>query len=169
MPAFHRPSGKKDTDFFGLDYDRHTRPAHLALFFPQYDWLPTDVRRLLLPFVPSPPAFTLPTVAEPPATVRQTWKTWQGSRSVEESEDVPLRLRLTAREAEHDLRAVLRLVEAGRVRVSDKKRQPTAASQKAVAEVLQGGDFYTAEDQDESNYDPAFNLTIKAFAWTTWR
>ena len=51
------------------------------------------------------------------------------------------------------------------MRVSDKKRQPTAASQKAVAEVLAGGDFYTVEDQEEWKDDPAFDLTIKAFAW----
>ncbi len=163
MPDFHHASKQERTSFY--DHDRHTRPTHLALFFPKDDWLPTDLRKILFTFVPSPLAFTLPTVANPPATVRQTWTTWKGNRPVEESADVPVRVRVTAREAEHDLRAVLRLVEAGRVRVSDKKRQPTAASQKVVAEVLAGGDFYTAEDQDESKYDPAFDLTIKAFAW----
>src|SRR5262249_45461580 len=135
------------------------------LFFPQCDWLPTDLRKLLLAFMPSPPSFGLPTVAEPPPTVHQTWTTWTRNRPVEESADVPLRVRATAREAEHDLRAVLRLVEAGRMRVSDKKRQPTAASQKIVGEVLAGGDFYTAVDQEESKYDPAFDLAIKVFAW----
>jgi hypothetical protein len=163
LPAFRRPPEKERPSFY--DYDRHTRPTHLALFFPQYDWLPTDLRKLLLAFVPSPPVFALPTVAEPPATVHQTWTTWTGNRAVEESADVPLLVRATAREAEHDLKGVLRLVEAGRVRVSDKKRQPTAASQKVVGEVLAGGDFYTAADQDESDYDSASDLTIKAFAW----
>jgi hypothetical protein len=160
LPAFHRPSEKERTSFH--DYDRHTRPTHLALFFPKYDWLPGDLQQLLLTFVPSPPAFVLPTITELQATIQQTWK---DNRPVEESADVPLRVRATAREAEHDLRAVLRLVEAGRVRVSDKKRQPTAASQKVVAEVLAGGDFYAVADQDESKYDPAFDLTVKAFAW----
>ena len=56
------------------------------------------------------------------------------------------------------------MIEAGKVRVSDKKRLPTAASQKAITEVLQGSDFYTADDADESKHDPAFDLTIKAFA-----
>ena len=36
---------------------------------------------------------------------------------------------------------------------------------KAVAGVLQGGDFYTEEDQDEYSHDPASDLAIKAFAW----
>jgi hypothetical protein len=163
LPAFHKASPNERTSFY--DYDRHKRPTPLALFFPRNDVLPTDLRKLLLTFVPRPPAFTLPISAELPATTRQTWMTWKGNRPVEESADVPLRVRETARETEHDLRAVLRLVEAGRVRVSDKKRQPTAASQKAIAEVLPSGDFYIVEDQDESKYDPAFDLTLKAFAW----
>jgi hypothetical protein len=163
LPAFHESSPNERTHFH--DYERHKRPTPLALFFPRYDGLPTDLRKLLLSFVPRPPAFTLPTSVELPATIRQTWMTWKGNRPVEESADVPLRVRETAREAEQDLRAVLRLVEAGRVRVSDKKRQPTATSQKAIAETLPSGDFYTVEDQDESKYDPAFDLTLKAFAW----
>lgn len=163
LPAFHEASPNERTSFY--DYDRHKRPTPLALFFPRFDGLPTDLRELLLTFVPRPPAFTLPILAELPATVRQTWMIWRGNRPVEESADVPLSVRETARDAEHDLRAVLRLVEAGRVRVSDKKRQPTAASRKAIAEVLPSGDFYTVEDQDESKYDPASDLTLKAFAW----
>ena len=31
--------------------------------------------------------------------------------------------------------------------------------------MLQGGDFYTEDDQDEYSYDPAPDLTIKPFAW----
>lgn len=163
LPAFHEPAPPDRKGFH--DYDRRTRPTRLALFFPQYDLLPTDVRQLLLTFVPSPPPFALPTVAEPPAAVAQTQITWQRNRRVEETVDVPLRVRATAREAEHDLRSVLRLIEARRVRVSDKKRQPTAASRKAVAEVLAGGDFYTAEEADEYKDAAAHDLAIKAFAW----
>jgi hypothetical protein len=162
LPAFHEPSPKQRSGWFE---DQRSQPTRLALFFPHFDWLPTDLRKMLLGFVPTPPPFTLPTVAEPPATVRQTWTVWKNQRQVEESEDIPLRIRETAREAEQDLRAVLRLVEAGRVRVTDKKRQPTAASIKAMAEVLSGGDFYTAEDEDEYKDQPAFDLKIKAFAW----
>src|SRR6185436_238470 len=118
LPAFYEPS--RDRDFY--NHDDHKRPTHLRLFFPKYDWLPTDLRQLLLSFVAAPVAFALPTLAEPPRTIRQTWTTWKHDHSVEESVEVPLRIRLTSPEAEHDLRAVLRLIEAGRVRVSDKKR-----------------------------------------------
>jgi hypothetical protein len=171
-PAFHNPppKGKGGFQDEGLysgfsDYSSYERPTTLRLFFPHSEQLPTDLRDLLLAFVPRPPEFTLPTLAEPPAAVPQTWTEWKNNRPVEKSEEVPLRLRDMAREALHDVRAVLRLVETGRVRVSDKKRQPTAASVQAVAAVLQGGDFYAADDQEEWKDDPAHDLAIKAFAW----
>lgn len=62
----------------------------------------------------------------------------------------------TERCAQNDLLAVLRLVEAGKVAVSDKTRRPGAATVKAIAAVLHGGDFY-ADDDDVG--------AIKAFAW----
>jgi hypothetical protein len=163
MPAFHKPAPEGQSRY--SYYERYDRPTTLSLFFPQYYVLPTDLRRLLLDFVPRPAGFTIPSLAELPATFPQTRYRWEGNKSVEETADVPLRVRETAREAEHGLKAVLRLIEAGRVRVSDKKRQPTAASVQALAPVLQGGDFYSAEDQDPDAYDPSADLTIKAFAW----
>jgi hypothetical protein len=135
------------------------------LFFPLDHQLPADLRSLLLNFVPSPAKFVLSIQPEPPATLRQTIWIWTGNKSVEESEDVVVRIRDTAREAQHDVKAVLRLVEAGRVRVTDKKRRPTAASMKHVAEVLLGGDFYGPDDQGEYEHAPDSDLAIKSFAW----
>lgn len=162
MPDFYEPVPEEKRQWYSY---RQGKPKPLHLFFPSSDLLPADLQQLLLTFVQRPPDFTLPTQAELPATVTQTWTTWKKNGAVEESEDIPLRLRETALPAEQNLRSVLRLIEAGRLRVSDKKRQPTAASLKAIAAVLAGGDFYTAEDQEEWKYDPAGNLTIEAFAW----
>ena len=64
-------------------------------------------------------------------------------------------MRETAREAEADLPAVLRLIDAGQVRVTDKKRVPTEATRKAVTGVLTGGDFHTPDDAGEHDGDPA--------------
>jgi hypothetical protein len=74
-------------------------------------------------------------------------------------------VRETAREAEADLPAILRLIDAGKVRVTDKKHVPTEATCKAIVGMLTGGDFYTPEDQHEYQGDPAGDLAIKAFAW----
>jgi len=61
-------------------------------------------------------------------------------------------VRLTEVEALTNVLAVLQLVGAGKLRVSEKTQRPAAGSVAAVAEVLVGGDFYPAE-------------AIAAFAW----
>jgi hypothetical protein len=62
----------------------------------------------------------------------------------------------TEHAAQADLLAVLRLVGAGKLAVSQKTRRPGAAAVRLVAGVLDGGDFY-ADDPDVG--------PIKAFAW----
>jgi hypothetical protein len=73
-----------------------------------------------------------------------------------EVESVPLTVRETERAALHDLNTVLRLVEAGKLAVSDKTRRPTAATTRAVAHALLSGEPYP----DESGIGP-----IVSFAW----
>ncbi|MBM4049300.1 MAG: hypothetical protein FJ279_29745, partial [Planctomycetes bacterium] len=63
--------------------------------------------------------------------------------------------------AQHDLLAVLRLVDAGKLRANEESHRATGASLQAIAQVLQGGDFYPPE-KDEERGDPG---PIKAFAW----
>src|SRR5262249_21603330 len=70
-----------------------------------------------------------------------------------------------ARPAQHDVKAVLRLIDAGNLRVGDKTRRPSQAAMKAVAEVLAEGDYYTEADQSPYSFDPAADLQIQAFAW----
>lgn len=58
-------------------------------------------------------------------------------------------------------------MDSGRVAVSDRKRQPTATSTRAVAGVLQGGDFYT-EGQEctrDRRRGPDRAGAIRSFAW----
>jgi hypothetical protein len=157
-PDWYVPSEKS------LSYwsDRRRAPTPLVLFFPYYEFLPADVRAILLRFVPQPDPFTIRTYPEPPAEHTLVRPKWAEKRA---DETVPVRVRETAREAEADLPAVLRLIDAGKVRVTDKKRVPTEASCKAVAGVLTGGDFYTPDDEDDYDSDPAGDLAIKAFAW----
>ncbi|MFN8204355.1 MAG: helicase-associated domain-containing protein [Solirubrobacteraceae bacterium] len=63
---------------------------------------------------------------------------------------------MTEHAAQRDLLAVLRLVETGRVAVSDKTRRPGAATIRLVSDALEGGDFYVGDEQIGA---------IKAFAW----
>jgi hypothetical protein len=82
-----------------------------------------------------------------------------------DEEEVELRVRPTARAALHDVRAVLRLIDAGEVRVGDKTRRPSQAAVQAVAGVLAEADFYTDADRSKYAFDPASDLAMKGFAW----
>ncbi|OWK36221.1 helicase-associated domain-containing protein [Fimbriiglobus ruber] len=139
-----------------------SKPRPWRVFFADGDHLPTDTRQILLGFVPRPDPFRIPTRAEPPTEFLLRTRGWA---SKELTEPVPVRVRETARTAEADLLAVLRLIDTGKVRVTDKKRVPTEAGRKLVAGVLTGGDFYTADDEEEFDDDPAHDLAIEAFAW----
>jgi hypothetical protein len=68
------------------------------------------------------------------------------------------RVRLTEHAAQADLRAVLRLCAAGRVRCSAKTLRPSAATVAVLAGVLQDGDFYA----DEPIADFAWPLLLQA-------
>jgi hypothetical protein len=77
---------------------------------------------------------------------------------------VPLTVRETERTAPRELLSVLRLVDAGKVAVSEKTRRPSSATIDAITQVLEGGDYYP--------YLPAHNKwndenagPIRAFAW----
>lgn len=158
-PSWSVSSGKSNSSW---SESRRSRPTPLVLFFPKYNFLPTDVRKILLTFVPPPDPFRIKTSTESPTTHSLPQSSW-GQREPEKPE--PVRIRETAREAEADLAAILRLIDAGKVRVTDKKQTPTDASRKAVAGALTGGDFYTPEDGKEYDDEPPQDLAIKAFAW----
>jgi hypothetical protein len=151
------------------EYDYHERktikPTALRLFFPKYDWLPTDLRQLLVAFVPAPEAFAVPSRSDAPETVALSDRVYDAGGYKTETWEEPLRVRETALDAEGDVRAVLRLIDAGKVRVTDKKREPTGASREAVARVLSRGDFYTDADYPEKGYWDDADVSIKSFAW----
>jgi hypothetical protein len=104
----------------------------LDLLFCGHRTLPVDVRATLRTFVREPPASEVLPAEEPAAA------------TVIETE----------RAAQRDLHAVLRLVETGKVAVSDKTRRPSAVAVRLIAAVLDGGDMYAGD-----------RGAIKAFAW----
>lgn len=148
----------------GRRYGSSGKPTALRLFFPRCRTLPTDLRTTLQAFVPEPPPMTVAVSEELPTEVRRPHLE-QGSYYKPDEEPVALRVRQTSRAALHDVKAVLRLVDAGSVKVSDKTRRPSQATMKAVAAVLQEGDFYADSDASDDSWGPASDLTMQAFAW----
>ena len=155
LPALDRPGRSQ----------YQTKPTELRLFFPRDPVLATDLRVILLAFVPEPLPLAVAGGDELPARVRRPQLDLGGYHRKPDQEEVELRVRETARAALLDVKAILRLVDAGQVKVGEKTRRPSQATVKAVAAVLTDGDFYGEDDCSEDDWDPASDLTMKAFAW----
>ena len=167
--ATHDPAGRVDRERFRAKYGRlpdfgtAKDPTPLRLFLPR-DWqLPAELHAILRTFVPPPRAVGLAASDDLPEAVPLKPPAW--GRRRESRVEVPLRQRATAPVAEREVRAVLRLIEAGKVRVSDKTRRPIGETIDAVRGVLVGGDFYGPADESDDDGDPASDLAIRAFAW----
>jgi len=146
-------------------YDR--APSLLGLFFYR-DILPEDLKARLKAFVPPPPPITIKTLDEIPGYLRRKVQVYDYTtrQSTVETEDIPIEQRDMETAAQHDLLSILRLVSAGKLSVSDKTLQPTAATVKAIAALLYGGDYYeTGEPADEEEYQEEEAGPIKALAW----
>jgi hypothetical protein len=133
-------------------------PTPLQALFAGRHTMPEDLRQRLRAFVHAPAQAALATIAELPEEIEQPSTFYDhasGSRQTE-VELVALTARQTECAALHDLEAVLRLVQSGKLSVSDKTRRPSAAATRAVAEALLGGEPYP----EESGLGP-----ITSFAW----
>lgn len=121
-------------------------PTALRLFLHFEDRqyrLPADLQERLRAFVPEPEGVVL--------------------KSADTLEDDALTVRHTEREAILDLSVLLRLVDQGKIQVSDKTSLPGAATLNLLAQRLEGGDYYVAKPR-QSRWDQEIG-PIKAFAW----
>ena len=122
--------------------------------------IPDDLASRLHEFVAAAEAATLNVSDDLPATVAR--RCWQGSR--ETIAQVPLVRRDMEHAARHELPAVLRLIDAGKVAVSAKTLRPSAAAVRRIGEVLSGGDFFSARDRQTASGWPMAG-PIRAHAW----
>lgn len=150
----------------GRRYDGNKKPTTLRLFLPLHRAPPYDLRKTLLAFVPEPPPLTVDACDELPSQCKPPHVDLGPYHSQPDEEEVEPRVRRTARPALHDVKAVLRLIDAGDVRVSDKTRRPSQAAMTAVAGILAEGEFYTDDDRSDDKWDQGANdLQMQAFAW----
>ncbi|MGH9939477.1 MAG: hypothetical protein ACREAM_24825, partial [Blastocatellia bacterium] len=138
----------------------------------------------LLKFVPTPEPLALATTDEAPEFVERAEKDYEfdegeqgvtvisGSRAYllrkpknvrDTVHQIPIVRRDTERAAQQDLGALLRLIDKGKVSVSDKTFQPSSATMDEVAGLLRDGDFYEIEKKREK-WDELIG-SIKGFAW----
>ncbi len=152
---------------FGTATDRaRASPLHFFLYAPhRHETRPTiippDLAQRLRAFVPPPPEAEMPAVQELPQAVELPRPHPGDKQSFVRME---LKRRDMERTAQHDLLAVLRLIEGGRVAVSASTRRPSAAASQRVAEALAGGDFFDSTAREASQWVREIG-PIRAFAW----
>lgn len=147
--------------------------------------VPEDLKRQLLRFVPKPSAPSLKSRDELPEHIELAEKAyeWQesdagitlimGKRAYQmprQQPEVktlthqrPLVRRDTERAAQQDLQTVLRLIDQGKIAVSEKTFHASSAAVEEIASRLRDGDFYELTPKNkkwEQEIGP-----IKAFAW----
>lgn len=147
---------------WGEDRFYKSNPSLLGVFF--YDGvMPDDLRRRFKSFAPKPEPVRLSLQDELPAERAMTYEEWDPAtrQSKKYRRMIPIVRRLTERAAIHDLKAILRLIDAGKLAVSDKTHQPGVAALRILDALLLGGDFY--EDREYGEDEKIGS--IKSFAW----
>jgi hypothetical protein len=161
------PLGMLDPDRFQAKYGQ--LPGHqtsrVHLFFPQGWWIPRDLLSILRKFVPKPADASVKVTAELPDTVPEQGPRWRYRDGKEKPKELTLRSRSTEGTALREFTTILRLVETGKIRVSDKTRRPSQATVEAIAPLLVEGDFYRPEDRSRYAEDPGYDPAIRTFAW----
>jgi hypothetical protein len=170
VDRFHAKYGRAPS-WGSLDtYRRAERPSALRFFFYGGEGgggvMPDDLKERLKALVPPPASATVKSLAELPAVYERPWERWNLKTKKKEhgTESIPLTVRESERAAPRELFSVLRLVDAGKVAVSDKTRRASSSTIDAITAVLEGGDYYPyrppKDKWSDENAGP-----IRAFAW----
>ena len=151
-------------------YRRDERPTTLRFFFYGSEGgggiMPDDLKERLKAFVHAPASAKVTSLEQLPTVYDRPYERWNPRTKKKEqgSEPIPLTVRESERAAQRELLSVLRLVDSGRVAVSDTTRKASSATINAIAAVLEGGDYYPHEPPEDKQYD-ANPGPIRAFAW----
>jgi hypothetical protein len=156
----------RDPNWGSADGYGSTRdPSPLCFFFFGSRVMPADLKERLKAFVPPPAPGSIASLEQLPAVHELPHQRRRGTKKEEqETENIPLGVRETERSAQRELLAVLRLVDAGKVAVSDKTRRASSATLDALTTVLDGGDYYPFEQPASKWYDENAG-PLRAFAW----
>jgi hypothetical protein len=128
--------------------------------------IPDDLKARLLKFVPAPRQATIAALDRLPPVYARPFERWNEKQRTREkgTEDVLLTVHETERGAQRELLSVLRLVDAGKVSVSDKTRRASASTIDAITAILDRGDYYPRIPVKDKWHDENAG-PIRAFAW----
>jgi len=144
-------------------YDRD--PSALCFFFYDHK-IPADLKARLLLFVPQPRRAAMKALDELPPVHGRPFVRWNEQQRTREEgiENVALTVHETELAAQRELLSILRLVDTGKVSVSDKTHRASASTVSAITTILHHGEYYLPvppkNDWSDENAGP-----IRAFAW----
>ena len=147
-------------------YGTQQTTSPLGLFLYGYV-MPLELKQRLQKLVPPPISMKLKSSKDIPPTIEQRWQefNYDTRKRIQRVQQIPLEQGLRERSAPQELLAVLRLIDAGKVAVSQKTRLPSAATLKARTPLLEGSDYYT--DIQKKDNPPAYQEigSLRAFGW----
>lgn len=175
----HSPDGLFRAERFQARYGRQpnwgTRdrwgynrmPSLLCLFIYRDGLMPAELQERLKAFVPEPASPTLKVTDELPEFFnwREESFDFEARRREVRVKQIPVTQVAMERNAPQDLHTVLRLIERGKLAVSDKTSLPSSATVDEIAALLQGGDYYYTPGQPKRKRHEQEVGAIKAFAW----
>ncbi len=157
--AVFAPDGKIDFPKFEAKYlsgkkfyqrPGNTGESNLLPLFIIRGQIPADIRSNLKAFVPKPKSDHVKYLEKLPKSVKPSFKGETG---------LDLVTRATSRAALSNMEAVLRLIDGGKLKVSQKTGRPASAAAKKLSKLLYDGDWYNEPEMlDEIG-------PIQAFAW----
>jgi hypothetical protein len=144
-------------------------PSILSLFFYSYT-MPTDLKQRLKAFVPKPEPTLLASLETIPSTFLKTETKHDYKTRAKITQEVayPLQMRETEQVARRELLSVLRLVDLGKIAISDKTFYPTGVTLNNISQILEEGDYYSDWQIEKSpqGYRYSYQIGhIKPFAW----
>jgi len=153
-------------------YGWNHEPSLLSIFFYENE-MPPELKRDLLKIAPKPKSSVMKQTEDPlpkMMMIRHESRYYEQGRSSPKitTKEAPLTICEMERFAPHDLSGILRLIQIGKISVSDKTFLPGVASIKTITAILQNSDFYDDEQRkqrvDAKSYFEEIGA-IKAFAW----
>jgi hypothetical protein len=156
----------QDPNWGSREHSYDHKPSALCLFFYGNKVMPDDLKARLMTFVPEPRQAAIAALDRLPSVFPRPYARWNEKERTRETgtEDVPLAVHETERAAQRELLSVLRLVDMGKVAVSDSTRRASASTIEAIAAILDQRDYYPRVPPKNKWYDENTG-PIRPFAW----
>jgi len=122
--------------------------------------IPREVGARLRKLLPKPAPLAVETADDPPAVHVPAVRGWH-----DPGDERPVRVHEGERIALQELRRVLGLVQAGKLRVTAKSKRPTDASARLVSKVLIAPDFDLEPPEEEAEQYDERAGAVRAHAW----